>query len=159
MTNPSLRAAKDFKKAVTAAKNHKTMFWRSQAPELAVMLTDALEQFKKTVKDPQIGVRALVDFYKRDAEIYERCDDSYGNVGDVFRIIAARMLADYASQCVNKDEIADQVIALQEDSNYGVRDILIDKVSCFLDKRGIERLIAMLERKASSGQDIISQRP
>jgi tetratricopeptide (TPR) repeat protein len=159
MTNPSLRAAKDFKKAVTAAKNHKTMFWRSQAPELALMLTDALEQFKKMVKDPQIGVRALVDFYKRDAEIYERCDDSYGNVGDVFRITAARMLAHYASQCVNKDEIADQVLALQEDSNYGVRDILIDKVSCFLDKRGIERLIAILERKASSGQDIISQRP
>lgn len=154
-----MQAAKDFKKAVTAAKNRREMFWRSQAPDLADMLTQALEQLKKTVHDPQVGVEALVDFYRRDAEIFERCDDSYGNVGDVFRIAAAEIFADYASQCVDKEQIAEQALALQEDSNYGVRDILIDKLSSFLDKRGIEKIIAILEQKASSGQDIISQRP
>lgn len=159
VTTPDIQAVKDFKKAVTAAKNRRDMFWRSQAPDLADMLTQALEQLKKAVRDPQIGVEALVDFYKRDADIFERCDDSYGNVGDVFRITAAEMFANYASQCADKEKIADQVLALQEDSNYGVRDILIDKLSSFLDKSGIERIIAILERKASSGQDIISQRP
>lgn len=153
------QAVRDFKKAVTAAKNRREMFWRSQAPELASMLTQALEQLKKTVRDPQVGVEVLVDFYKRDAEIFERCDDSYGNVGDIFRITAAEMFADYASQCTEKEKIADQALSLQEDSDYGVRDILIDKVSHFLDKRGIERLIGMLEQKVSAGQDIISQRP
>ncbi len=153
------QAEKDFKKAVTAAKNRRDMFWRSQAPELATMLTLALEQLKETVQDPQVGVEALIDFYKRDVEIFERCDDSYGNVGDVFRITAAVMFADVASQCADKDKIADQVLALQEDSNYGVRDVLIDKASTFLDKRGIERLIAMIEEKVSTGQDIMGQRP
>lgn len=159
MTNSDTHAAKNFKKAVTAAKNRRDMFWRSQGPELALMITDALEKFKKAVQDPRVGVSAMVDFYKRDAEIFERCDDSFGNVGDVFRITAAQMLVDYASQCANKDEIADEVLALQEDSNYGVRDILIDKLSYFLDKAGIKRIIAILEKRASSGQDIISQRP
>ncbi|MBI2447224.1 MAG: hypothetical protein HYV48_01650 [Candidatus Omnitrophica bacterium] len=159
MTNPDRQAVKDFKKAVTAAKNRREMFWRSHAPELAVMLTQALEQLKKAVKDPQAGVDALIDFYKRDTEIFEKCDDSYGNVGDVFRITAAEMFADYASQCADKEKIADQVLALQEDSNYGVRDILIDKDSCFLDKRGIERIITILEQKALFGQDIMNQRP
>lgn len=159
MTNHDRQAVKDFKKAVTAAKNRRDMFWRSQASDLADMLTQALEQLKKTVRDPQVGVDAILDFYKRDADIFERCDDSYGNVGDVFRITAAQMFADYASQCADREKIADQVLVLQEDSNYGVRDILIDKASHFLDKRGIERLIDILEQKVPVGQDIISQRP
>ncbi len=159
MADSDTQAVRDFKKAVTAAKNRKDMFWRSQAPELALMLTQALEQLKQTVQDPQIAVEALVAFYKRDAEIFERCDDSYGNVGDVFRFTAAAIFADYASQCTNKDEIADQVLAMQEDSHYGVRDALIDSLSSFLDKGGIERVVAILEQKASKKQDIISERP
>lgn len=92
VTNSDTQVIKDFKKAVTAAKNRREMFWRSQAPDLADMFTQSLEQLKKTVRDPQVGVEALVDFYRRDAEIFERCDDSYGNVGDVFRIAAAGYL-------------------------------------------------------------------
>jgi hypothetical protein len=158
MTTSDTQAAKNFKKAVTAAKNRRDMFWRSQAPELALMITGALEQLKETIKDPQVGVSALIDFYKRDNEIFERCDDSFGNVGDVFRITAAKMFAEYASQCASKDGIADEVLALQEDDDYGVRDVLIDKFSCFLDKDGIKRIVAILEKKASSEQDIIDQR-
>ena len=123
------------------------------------MLSQALEQLKKSIQDPQAGVETLIDFYKRDAEIFERCDDSYGNVGDVFRITAAQMFTDYASQCADKEKIADQVLTLQDDDDYGVRDILIDKVSHFLDKRVIERLIDKLEQRVLAGQDIISQRP
>lgn len=73
-----MQAAREFKKAVTVAKNRREMFWRSQAPELADMLTHALEQLKKTVHDPHIGVDALADFYRRDADIFERCDDLTG---------------------------------------------------------------------------------
>jgi hypothetical protein len=53
------QAAKDFKKAVTGAKNSRDMFWRSQAQELAFMLTAAIEQLKDAVQDPQIGAQAL----------------------------------------------------------------------------------------------------
>ncbi len=159
MNEHDYQAVKNFKKAVTVAKNSRDMFWRSQAPALAAMLTQALEQLKKTVIDPQAGLEAVFDFYKRDVDIFEKCDDSYGNVGDVFRFIAAEMFADYANRCNQKDEIAEHVLALQEDSNYGVRDILIDKVSNFLDRRTIEKLIDKLEWKVSAEQDIFSQRP
>lgn len=159
MTSTDTQAAKDFRKALTAAKNRKSMFWRSQAPELASMLARALEQLKGAVQDSQIGVEAILGFYKRDAEIFERCDDSFGNVGDVFRFTAAEMFTDYAGQCADKEKIAEQVLALQEDDNYGVRDILIDKVSCFLDKRGIERLIDKIEQRIPAGEDITRQRP
>jgi hypothetical protein len=158
MRDSDIRAAKDFRKAVTAAKNRRDMFWRSQAPELAAVITDALEQFNKEVKDPHLGVNALLDFYRRDAEIFERCDDSFGNVGDVFRITAAKMFADYASRCSVKDKIADQILELQEDDGYGIRDVLIDKAACFLDKSGIEELIKKIEKRIPAGEDITRQR-
>ncbi len=113
MANDEMEAVRDFKKTVTAAKNSREMFWRSQAPELAEMLGEALEQLKQTVSDPQTGVDALIGFYKRDADIFERCDDSYGNVGDVFRMAAADLFADYASRCPDKDKVAAQILELQ----------------------------------------------
>ena len=75
MTNLDTQAVRDFKKAVTAAKNRRHMFWRSQAPGLAYMLNQALEQLKQSVSDPQIGVDTLIGFYKRDVDIFERCDE------------------------------------------------------------------------------------
>ena len=73
-----------------------------------------LEHLKQAVHDPQTGMEALIGFYKRDADIFERCDDSYGNVGDVFRMTAADLFVDYASQCSDKDKVAEQILELQE---------------------------------------------
>lgn len=159
MITPDKQAAKNFKKAVTAAKNCREMFYRSQAPDLANMLNSALEQFKHAVEDPEIGVEALIDFYKRDAEIFERCDDSFGNVGDVFQMTVAEMFVDYSRRCADKEKLAGQILALQEDDNYGVRDILIDKASRFLSKRGVKQLIDRIEQRVLTEQDIIKQRP
>lgn len=43
------------------------MFFRSQASELADM--QAIEQFKKTLADPEMGVGALVDFFKIENDL------------------------------------------------------------------------------------------
>ena len=134
------------------------MFWRSQAPELAEMLTEALEQLKQTVSDPQKGVEALIGFYKRDGDIFERCDDSFGNVGDVFRMTAADLFADYASRCPDKDKVTAQILELQEDDRYGVRDFLIDKASKFLNKSEVKQLIEKIEQRIPTQEEISRQR-
>lgn len=152
------QAVKDFKKAVTEAKNSREMFWRSQAPELADMLIHALEQLKNAVQDPQVGAQAVVDFYKRDADIFERCDDSYGNVGDVFRMTAAELFVEYASRCDDKEKIISLVLALQDHDDYGVRDALIDNASKFLNKSGIRQLIDKIEQRIPTGEEISRQR-
>jgi len=59
MNTTDMQAVKDFKKAVTAAKNRRDMFWRSQAPELAAMLEDALEEFKKAGLDEKQSAAML----------------------------------------------------------------------------------------------------
>jgi hypothetical protein len=134
------------------------MFWRSQAPELAEMLAEALEQLKQTVCDPQTGVEALIDFYKRDADIFERCDDSFGNVGDVFRMTAADLFVDYASRCPDKDKVAAQILELQEDDGYGVRDTLIDQASRFLNKGSVKQLIEKIEQRIPTQEEMSHQR-
>lgn len=158
MQNVEMQAVGDFKKTVTAAKNSREMFWRSQAPDLADMLNQALEQLKQTVFDPQTGVGALIGFYKRDADIFERCDDSYGNVGDVFRMTAADLFVDYASRCPDKDKVVAQILELQEDDNYGVRDTLIDIASRFLNKSSVKQLIEKIEEKIPTQEEISRQR-
>lgn len=156
--NLDAQAVKDFKTAVTAAKNSRKMFWRSQAPDLADMLNQALEQLKQSVHDPQIGVDALIGFYKRDADIFERCDDSYGNVGDVFRMTAADLFVDYASRCPDKDKVAAQMLELQENDGYGVRDALIDKASKFLNKSDVRKLIEKIKQRIPTQEEMPRQR-
>jgi hypothetical protein len=158
MANIETQLVRNFKKAVTAAKNSRKMFWRSQAPELAEILEQALEQLKQSVHDPQAGVDALIDFYKRDADIFERCDDSYGNVGDVFRMTAADLFVNYASRCPDKDKVAEQILELQEDDGYGVRDALINKASGFLNKSELKRLIEKIEQRIPTQEEISRQR-
>jgi hypothetical protein len=158
MTISDTKAINDFKKAVTAAKNRRKMFWRSQAPELADMLDRALEQLKQAVDDPQTGVDGVIAFYKRDADIFERCDDSYGNVGDVFRMTAADLFVDYASRCPDKEKVSTQILELQEDDNYGVRDALIDNASKFLNERDLRQLINNIEQRIPRQEEISRQR-
>ncbi|MDD4013240.1 MAG: hypothetical protein PHW14_03510 [Candidatus Omnitrophica bacterium] len=152
------QAVRDFKKAVTAAKNRRKMFWRSQAPDLADMLDQALEQLKQSVRDPRAGVDALIGLYKRDADIFERCDDSYGSVGDVFRVTAADLFVEYASLCPDKDKVAARILGLQDDDGYGVRDVLIDKASKILDESGMRQLIERIKQRIPIHEDITRQR-
>jgi predicted transcriptional regulator len=55
-----------------------------------------------------------MNFYKRDVEIFECCDDSFGNVGEVFRFTAVEAYLGFARQCADKQEIADEILNLQE---------------------------------------------
>jgi hypothetical protein len=158
IANVETQAVRDFKKTVTAAKNSRKMFWRSQAPELAEMLGEALEELKQSVHDPQAGVDALIAFYMRDADIFERCDDSYGNVGDVFRMTAADLFADYAGRCPDKDKVAEQVLELQDKDSYGIRDALIDKAAKFLNRSEVKLLIEKIEQRIPVHEEISHQR-
>ncbi len=65
-------------------------------------------------------------FYEADNVILEMCDDSRGNIGDVFRNDAKKMFVDYASRCPDKEKIANIILKLNQNDNYGIRDTLID---------------------------------
>ena len=76
--------------------------------------------------DPLTGVELVAAFYEADNTIFEMCDDSSGNIGDVFRYDAKELFVDYASRCTDKEKIADIILKINKKDNYGIRDTLID---------------------------------
>ncbi len=121
--------------------------WRGSASfsrELEMLLQD----LKSGVDDPFTGVELVAAFYEADNIIFEVCDDSSGNIGDVFRYDAKELFVDYASRCKDKEKIADIILRVNQKDNYGIRDTLIDCAGECLPEDVIRTMIATLQKWA-----------
>ncbi len=147
-----------FKKKLSGLKRRKQFIgWRESASfsrELKMLLQD----IKTGVDDPPTGVDLVAAFYEADNAIFERCDDSSGNIGDVFRYDAKELFVDYASRCSNKDKIADIILKLNQKDNYGIRDTLIDCAGECLPEKVIRSMLATLQKRADQEKDEYEKR-
>ena len=93
-----------FKKKLAGLKRSRRFIdWRSSsgfARDLEMLLQDV----KAGVTDPLTGVKLVAAFYETDESVFDRCDDSSGRVGDVFRFDAKELFMEYASCCPDKDK-------------------------------------------------------
>ncbi|MFZ5951712.1 MAG: DUF6880 family protein [Candidatus Rifleibacteriota bacterium] len=76
------------------------------AQRLEMLLGD----LRAAVTDPLKGLELLISFYEADGDILDNCDDSSGNIGDVFRYVAAELFVEFAAQCEDKNRVADLVL-------------------------------------------------
>ena len=96
-----------FKKKLSGLKHSERFIdWRGAA-DFAHELEMLLQDVKAGVNDPFTGVELVVAFYEADNTIFDMCDDSSGNIGDIFHYNAKELFVDYASRCNDKDKIAD----------------------------------------------------
>jgi hypothetical protein len=117
-----------FKKKFSGLKRSRRFIdWRGAAG-FARELEMLLQDLKSGVDDPITGVELVAAFYEADNTIFEMCDDSSGNIGDVFRYDAKELFVDYAKRCEEKQKIADVILKVNQTDNYGIRDTLIDCV-------------------------------
>jgi hypothetical protein len=151
MTAEDRKAINSFKKAVTAAKNRRKMFWRSQAPDLACSLAIALRELGRSVQDPFAGAQAVLNFYTRDEVIFDHCDDSYGSVGEVFAGVATDVFLFFATRCDDKKALVDRILQLQEGCRYSVRDSIAMTLDRFLDHEELNNSIQILLERARKG--------
>ena len=147
-----------FKKKLFSLK-HSSCFinWRgasSFARELEMLLNDV----KAGVDDPLTGIELVAAFYEADSTIFEMCDDSSGNIGDVFRYDAKELFVDYASRCDNKEKIADIILKVNKKDNYGIRDTLVDCAGECLPEEVIRTMIATLQKWADKEKDEYGKR-
>ncbi len=147
-----------FKKKLSSLQ-HSSRFidWRgasSFARELEMLLKDV----KAGVDDPLTGIEMVAAFYEADNTIFEMCDDSSGNIGDVFRYDAKELFVDYASRCTDKEKIADIILDVTQKDNYGIRDTLIDCAGECLPEEVIRTMIATLQKWADKGKDEYGKR-
>ncbi len=137
-----------FKRKLSGLKRRKRFIgWRESygfSRELSMMLQDV----KISVDDPLTGAKLIAAFYETDGAIFEICDDSDGNVGDIFRYDARELFTYYASRCTNKEKIAEIILNLNKEDNYGVRDSLIDCAGECLPEDVIRTMIATLQKRA-----------
>jgi len=131
--------------------------WRESADfanELAMLLGD----LKSAVEDPQTGIELIEAFYRADGAIFDKCDDSSGIIGDVFRFEANKLFISYASRCQDKEWVSALVFDLISEDNYGVRDILVDHANEYLPEVAIRALIGKFQEAADKERDDFKKR-
>ncbi|MCB2216996.1 MAG: hypothetical protein KQH59_13080 [Desulfobulbaceae bacterium] len=147
-----------FKKKLSGLKRSRRFIdWRGAASfsrELEMLLQD----LKAGVDDPLIGVELVAAFYEADNIIFEMCDDSSGNIGDVFRYYAKELFVDYAKRCKEKQKIADIILKVNQKDNYGIRDTLIDCAGECLSESVIRTMIATFQKWADKEKDEYGKR-
>lgn len=147
-----------FKKKLSGLKRRKRFIgWRESASfsrELEMLLQD----LKSGVDDPLTGVELVAAFYEADNTIFEMCDDSSGNIGDVFRYDAKQLFVEYASRCADKEKIADIILKLNQKDDYGIRDTLIDCAGECLPEKVIRIMLATLQKRADQEKDEYEKR-
>ncbi len=137
-----------FKRKLSGLKRSKRFIdWRGAAG-FARELEMLLQDLKAGVNDPLTGVELVAAFYEADSIIFEMCDDSSGNIGDVFRYAAKELFVDYALRCTDKEKIADIILKVNQNDDYGIRDTLIDCAGECLPEAVIRTMIATLQKWA-----------
>lgn len=147
-----------FKKKISSIKRSSHFINWDESYEFGRELSALLQDLKAGVDDPLAGVQLVADFYKADKWIFERCDDSNGDVGDVFRYDAKALFIEYASQCSDKEKVADIILKLNESDDYGVRDILIDCAEEYLPEPILRSMIETLQKQCSKKTDEYGKR-
>jgi len=147
-----------FKKKLSGLKRRKRFIsWRESAG-FARELEMLLQDLKSGVDDPITGVELVAAFYEADSTVFEMCDDSSGNIGDVFRYDAKELFVDYASRCKDKEKIADIILKVNQKDNYGIRDTLIDCAGECLPENVIRTMITTLQKWADKEKDEYGKR-
>jgi hypothetical protein len=81
------------------------------------------------VKNPEIGLEWIAKFLESDESIFERADDSNGEIGSVFSETVADLFVSFANRCENKQKVIDYVMQLNQHNDYGVRDFIFKRAS------------------------------
>ena len=144
-------------KLASLKRSRRSVPWGESAAfarELGILLQD----LRAGVDDPQTGSELAASFFETDKATFEHCDDSTGSIGDVYRFDAKELFVGYARLCPDKERLADLVLKLNRDDDYGVRDTLIDSAAQYLPEPNIRALISKLQKAADQEQDEYEQR-
>ena len=113
-----------FKKKLAKIKRSKRFVRWGESAGLARELETMLQELKAGVDDPRTGTELVAAFYKTDKYTLGNCDDSSGHVSDVYRFDAKELFIHYARRVSDTKWLANLVLKLNQDDDYGVRETL-----------------------------------
>lgn len=137
-------AVKEIKKEMAKLGKWRNLHRRGDAWMAAEQARAVLDAIGETVTDPVQGTALVMEFYKTDGRVFDATDDSNGEIGPVYKVDALELFVGYAKRHPNPTKLAHEVLALQADDGYGVRDALIEGASEYLPAAVIDQMIATL---------------
>jgi hypothetical protein len=129
------------------------MIWRRDAHAFSQELQDMLELLNVPGIPPQTGVEALHAFFQAADHILNRCDDSAGDVGHVFRNYATKAFAGFASHYADKPRLEILLEELLLSNTYGACDKLSEHIREMLPGETVRRMISRFMNLAREEPD------
>lgn len=131
------------KRLVSLRKSTSFMGWRKRK----ALITDlniqvAMITGKIAPEDPTTAFDLLWQFIEIAPSIYERVDDSRGDVGDVFRTAIGQFEDIAPSAVVDADTLAARIWSAVADNGYGEWDGIITRMASTLGATGLAKLKA-----------------
>ncbi len=111
---------------------------------------DLLEDVREGCSTSKEGLELLKLFFESDGPIIECCDDSSGEIGNVFRYNATELFEEYAKQCEDKEYLSNLLFDLILNNGYGLRDGLTENIDSFLPESHIRSLVEKLWKRYHS---------
>ncbi len=103
-------------------------------------LAGVIKEIEVAEFSSEVTLELVSRFFECDASIFNRCDDSSGYVGAVFRHDAAALFSQ-AAKNVKDDQVLQRVFDLTNECEYGVRGVLLEKAPTFLDETHLKQLL------------------
>ncbi|NQU47201.1 MAG: hypothetical protein HQ519_01020 [Planctomycetes bacterium] len=138
-------------------RRRKFVDWRESsafAAELEFLLLD----IQASVTEAKEGVKLVGSFYQADHSIFNRADDSSGQIGDVFRYSAQQLFRRFAQDCSDKAWVGKYMLKLVEEDDFGIRDSVIEIAGDCLPEAVLREMIQQLQKTAASQTDSSSTR-
>ncbi|MDY0261892.1 DUF6880 family protein [Syntrophotalea acetylenica] len=148
----------DLKSRFAALKRSRRFVRWGESAVLARELRELLQQIENQVEDAKSGCTLVADFYTSDRSIFDRCDDSSGHVGDIYRYDACELFVSYAKRCADKSWLAKLILKTSLKDDYGVRDVLVKSDVDFLPEAQLRWLIDQCQQLAEEEKEEFQRR-
>lgn len=158
MKRPKSPAALAMGRWLSSVKRSRDMVWRSGSRQWAGEILARLQGWCATLDDPCDGCALLFQFYQGDDALFSHCDDSNGDLGDLYRNEAKAMFTGFAKRCADKDWIAAELFQLLQDDDYGVRDTLLEGANAYLPESVLRTMVQRFQAVAESEPDELRKR-
>lgn len=146
-------AAQELGKWLSSLKRSRSMVWRSGSRQWTGEVLARLQGWCASIEDPRDGCDLLLRFFAGDEALFSFCDDSNGDLGNLFRGEAKAMFVEFAKACPDKEGIAADLSKLLRDDGYGVRDCLLEGAREFLPEPVLRTMVERFRKEADSSPD------
>ncbi|HXP90388.1 MAG TPA: hypothetical protein VN931_05605 [Fibrobacteria bacterium] len=158
MKRPKTAAAIEVGKWLAGLKRSHAMVWRSGSRHWATEILARLRGWCATIDDPRDGCDLLLRFYVGDDALFSHCDDSNGDLGDLFRSEVKALFVGFARSCPDKEWIAAELFRLLGDDGYGVRDSLLAGARDYLPEPVLRSLVKRFQAASDFEPDEFQKR-